>query len=327
MKIISSNLVSPSLIAKELNAQIGADAYSGAMIFVSADIDFESLLPLLSIPCPYIGTTTLTMQHGPGNPFSTCVLVLFDDSYSPSVGLMSELSNIDSHTAFAFSTADENIQRYCDKSSFSGGLAADNWEFQNMAVFLNGQVLRSGTVGIKLQCQTDTTAFCGWESIPGTSSIITSVSNGRVLRIDDQTAVEWYKKFVPATGAFGAYPIQVVSTKEYRAPLSVNEDDGSIAFSANLDEGTKISLTTTNRDKVMAATKLVVDDNKSNYSPAIMFSCAARSLVLGELADTEHDLHRNPESLTVYLYGEFVPNQKSTTLQNQHVVYTAFKEH
>ena len=67
MKLVSSTYVTPSLIAKHINEQLEEHVFNGAMVFVSADIEYESLLPLLSLSCPYIGTTTIS--HSP----STCL--------------------------------------------------------------------------------------------------------------------------------------------------------------------------------------------------------------------------------------------------------------
>lgn len=326
MKLVSSTYVTPSLIAKHIIEQLEKHVFSGAMVFASADIEYENLLPLLNLNCPYIGTTVLTAQHGVDNSFSTCVVVIFGDEHEPVVGEMRDIAKCSNGTTFAFSTSDPEIAKHCKSSAFSGGLAADNWAFERMAVFMNGAIIESGTVGLHIKSPNETTFECGWETIPGTRARVTRSSGGRVQMIDNEKAVDWYKRFIPSAGAFGAYPIRKIDTKEFRAPLSVNEDDGSIGFSAEIMEGETIELTTTQREKIMDASKRAIENNTSNQCTGILFSCAARSLVLGDWADKEHELLKSASPLTIYLYGEFTPGNGTTTLQNQHVVLTSIKD-
>lgn len=322
--------VDPNAIVKDLIENISLPEVSFAVIFIAPQIDAEAVCAKLKGLFNFIGCTTLANYSRKFSASSyreeTATVVYTMDAESAEIGFLKDIAEI-KRKYVAFSVNDGCIEEILNKVECIGGIAADDWSFDSARVFLNGDVFDKGTVAADI---TDYLAAakqtCGWSPIHDAEIGVITESDGCVVkRINEQTAVDFYLNSVPNASLFGAYPVQVIDRNVFRAPLLVDESEMTISFSGPVIEGEKVIITQATRNQVARASECLLSDVRediANSSFVIAFSCAARNQLLADLAHKEYDLLRgiNSNSLLVYLYGEFIPGNGTTKLENQHIV-------
>lgn len=217
-----------------------------------------------------------------------------------------------------------------------GGIAADQWQFKKTYQFYGKERL-SDALPLLLfagPIQFSHGVGSGWSPI-GKQGTVTSVSGNVVHRIDDQSAIEFYKYYLgDHITPSGEYPLAVFDPAEehfyLRAPLAYDEESGSITFAGDLPEQATVQLTATQRDKILHASQTSMQDALSHYSGeptlAIIISCAARKQLLGTRTNEEYKLFReHAADLDVfgfYAYGEIAPLQanKPTRFHNETLI-------
>lgn len=327
MQILTTTQFDEAALIQDMLNQLSGEQYSAALVYIYGELDTEVVMSGLSLPKPYIGCTFLECHANQSNSDISCAIVLIPEKYEPKVGMINTFEH-GSDRLIAYSTNDSELPVYCNHYEFTGGLAADNWSFDKTKVFINGKSLASGTVAMSLMSTQETSGRCGWQPLGSTPSKVTLAKGHEVLEIDGVPAISYYLNYISSPESFGAYPLLLVRDKTFRAALGFNIELGSITFSAPIEEGTEILITSSRRNLILEATSAAIDENKSIASADIniMVSCAARNLMLGDLTTSEFQSlsSRNPNSLVVYLYGEFMPGSKGqTNLQNQHSVINA----
>lgn len=233
--------------------------------------------------------------------------------------------------------------------TITGGLAGDGERFSETFVFWDGEPEKDtiavlGLYGdrLKVGCA----SLGGWDSF-GPERLITS-SRGNVLyKLDGQSALELYKKYLgehakglPATGLL--FPLSL-RTKEgdtgvVRTILSVNEEDQSLTFAGDVPEGAYAQLMKANFDRLIDG---AVGAAKTSYeaigstSPdlAVLISCVGRKMILKQRTEEEVEgvcevLGEKSVLAGFYSYGEispFTPNARCE-LHNQTMTITTFSE-
>ena len=188
--------------------------------------------------------------------------------------------------------------------AIAGGAAGDDAKFAKTRVFANGEILDDAVVAAELITakKVGVGVHHGWcaASAPGT---VTDAEGSRLIAIDDQPAIEFYRAYAQTKGVelTAENQNEFVFTHELgivlmndelkvRAPLSVN-DDGSINCATEVPKGQQVRVVEGDHDAIIAAAKtaaeVALEDLGEQPSGAIVFDCVARKLVLGARFDEE----------------------------------------
>jgi len=138
----------------------------------------------------------------------------------------------------------------------------------------------------------------GWMPI-GEKSTVTRADGNIAYKIGDQTALEFYKKYMGEFDWEGTveYPLAIFEDDEnsfyLRSPGIWDAEKGSLTFGGSIPEGATVQLTHTTRDKVVEAVKesvksAIAEYPGSNPSVALCFTCVARKIVLGSRVEEEY---------------------------------------
>lgn len=212
----------------------------------------------------------------------------------------------------------------------SGGAAGDGGKFQQTWQFAGSQILSDSLVGIALtgEFKFGAGVRSGWSAI-GTAKKVTKSSGNVVYELNGQPALEVYERFLgkhstdlPAVGV--EYPFGFMDDSGQcgekdqlilRATMSVNHEQGSIAFAGEIPEGAMVRLTCGDYGSIINAAEQAANQALEEFgggSPAIIFfySCMARRIVLGRRT-AEEALHIlsvfGPDipMIGFYSYGEY----------------------
>ncbi|MBF0289895.1 MAG: FIST C-terminal domain-containing protein [SAR324 cluster bacterium] len=344
-------------ILEQCKQELGDLKAQAGILYSSVDHEFDVLLEKINAEYPDIEligcTTDGEMSSAMGFAEDSVLLILFySDEVDIKSGVAKNLSeNMEQNIAAAIEDTKAKSQqeaKFCVftsvsitqsvevilqyfKSTFGekfpifGGAAADQWKFEQTYQFHKTEVLKdavpflifSGPILFGSGVQS------GWTSI-GQPGIITKVENNVVYTIDGFTAEDFFKKYLGENiFPLGVYPLAVfesdTSEKFYlRAPLVLNEEEGSIVFAGDIAPNTKVQLTHSTHDKIIKASEQSVSQSIEKYPGkkpeiALCFSCSGRKQVLGTRTNEEYELLKtiNPELKVFgfYGYGEIAPIQ------------------
>ncbi|WP_427159180.1 FIST signal transduction protein [Aliinostoc sp. HNIBRCY26] len=190
-----------------------------------------------------------------------------------------------------------------EKFPIFGGLAADQSKYQQTYQFFQTQVL-SDSVPILLfsgNILFSHGVASGWFPI-GKTSKVTKVEKNIVYEIDDQPALEFYRRYLGTLSPSIEYPIAVFADDEVnfylRAPIAHDEITGSITFFADVPEQATIQMAEAGHEDILTAAHASFINAVNNYpgkKPAgvLFFSCVARRQILGMQAQQEYQTTRN----------------------------------
>jgi hypothetical protein len=333
MKVVSSYEISPSLIASDIASQCDINAFHSLILYINVELDIPSCLNALNITVPYIGCTVLAAFAGKSSMEASIIIIGLAESANPVCGHLEEVATkYPDKKLIALSVMDNELHRLSERFTFSGGIAADNMTFDRAQIFINGVTLNAGTVAVAFDAHACSKATCGWQPILASRGTVTKADDQKVYSINGKPVIEYYKDFIPSPSLFAAYPLYLPHRDIYRAALKVNEADGSIAFSTPIAVGEDVFITLARRNTLKEHTNALLRDpimTQQTCDLSLLVCCAARSLMMADVSTYEHDelhaQHDNP--VTVYLYGEFIPGDSTTQLQNQHAVITKYKRH
>jgi hypothetical protein len=213
-----------------------------------------------------------------------------------------------------------------EQASILGGTAGDQFRFQATYQFFRDTVL-TDTIPILTfagNLQFSYGAACGWTPI-GRTSIVTK-SRGTVLyEVDGKPAIEFYQRYLGDRPPTAENPLAVydpnlpASTYYMRVPNTYDAESGSINFLGDIPEQSKVQITDVNRDEMITATEMALNQALAHYpseapDAVLIFSCCCRRWLLGTRAKEEYQLvkDRLPRPVPVcgfYTYGEFSPLQ------------------
>jgi hypothetical protein len=208
-----------------------------------------------------------------------------------------------------------------------GGTAGDQWRFKGTRQFHGTEVLQDSVPfllfdeGVVFSFGVDT----GWRPI-GREGRVTQVDGHVVHAIDGQPATAFYREFLGNADMtqLTEYPLAVTADEGrgfyLRAPGGrIDETTGSIQFLADVPEGARVHITTTNRDQILDATRSsfqhALDDFPKDSAGgigkpalALCISCAGRKQILGSRTQEEgrivSELLAGVPAVGFYGYGE-----------------------
>jgi hypothetical protein len=251
----------------------------------------------------------------------------------------------------------KGVQKILGKNfEIVGGTFGDEANFKNTYQYYNGKVYQDVVVGMLIsgsKFSTATGVRSGWESV-GSRIKCTKAKGNVVYKFGNKSALEVYReslgparaKKLPAIGL--EYPMGLVDERaegegydyfQIRAPLAINEKEGSVTFAAAIPEGSEVTLTYSSRNSIIKGSKLSAQQAKKtleNAKPRIVmiFSCVARKMVLGrrtneEINSVKQVFGKSIPIIGFYTYGEIgpidkrIPTLKSARLHNETLVIWA----
>jgi hypothetical protein len=233
-------------------------------------------------------------------------------------------------------------------TSVTGGMAGDGARFLETFVIANNlssnrTVIAVGFYGDSLNIQSG--CFAGWSEF-GAERIITKSKGNILYEIDNQPALDLYKKYLgehasslPNSGL--RFPLNIKETYDsnevIRTLLGINEEEKSITFAGDVPEGYIARLMKPDIDELInGAGKAAEVIEKINDKTALglIVSCVGRKIVMNQLIDDELEIIQeilgNSVHLTgFYSYGEIAPFQNdllNCQLHNQTITLTTIYE-
>ena len=186
----------------------------------------------------------------------------------------------------------------------------------------------------------------GWTPF-GTERFVTKSKDNMVYKLDHLTPFEFYTQYLDGlvddldTSAMN-FPLglrlEYSDKRIVRLPMTINKDDGSMAFSGDVPEGGSVRMMKTNVSNLIdsagaAATKSLAHGKIKDPDFSIVVNCVGRNGVLKEWSQEENEaivknIGNNTPVLGTYSHGEIcrLDENRKSDLQNQSVVVTSFKE-
>jgi hypothetical protein len=236
-----------------------------------------------------------------------------------------------------------------EKVLVTGGLSGDGERFVRTLVCANsmpveGKIAALGFYGDRLRVGFG--SLGGWDPF-GPERLITRAEGNVLYELDNQSALELYKKYLgphaaglPATGLL--FPLALRSGDGtqglVRTILAVSEADQSMTFAGDMPEGSYARLMKANFERLIdgaigAARSCHEKLGDSPADLAILISCVGRKLVLKQRIEEEVEgvrevLGEHPVLAGFYSYGEISPHTPSARceLHNQTMTITTFAE-
>ncbi len=210
-----------------------------------------------------------------------------------------------------------------------GGLSADQHQYQECWQLFNGEVVQD-TIPLLLFYGPLSVAIgqgSGWQPV-GRQVKVTEADGNIVHRIGEQTAVEFYQNYFGDHITLNPeYPLVVYEadreTAYIRSPLLPTEG-GAIQFAGDIPEGASVRIAEANRNAILNACAESVRSALSSMKAQsldgiLVFSCAARRMVLGTRTPQEIAILRNAAPPVpiggFYSYGEIAPAKHGETAQ------------
>ncbi|MCA6362694.1 MAG: FIST C-terminal domain-containing protein [Bacteroidetes bacterium] len=230
----------------------------------------------------------------------------------------------------------------------SGGVAGDDYRFELTLTGLNEdlsnqQIVAVAFYGSKLRIAHGSKG--GWDTF-GPVRTITRSEGNILYEIDGKPVLDLYKQYLgdkaselPASALLFPFTIIEAQTSEplVRGVQNVDEQAGSLILFGDVENGMKIQLMRANFDNLISgagdSAKETFLYDKHPPQLAILISCVARRLVLGQL--TEEELSESKKVLgnqaTIcgfYSYSELSPlvGDNACHLHNQTMTITTFTE-
>lgn len=236
------------------------------------------------------------------------------------------------------------------KTSITGGIAGDGVRFQKTLVGWNDHLSSNLIVIVGLYGEKLNIGFGekgGFETF-GLTKTITKSKKNELFEIDNQNAIELYKKYL---GKFGAnlaksslyFPLSVKIDENkdsfVRTILSVDEKEKKMTFAGNIPEGSQVKLMHTNIENLLisageAAHKAQLENINNEEELVLIVSCIGRKIILESSVEEEieevKDAIDNPNASYTgfYSYGEISsnPDFKGCDLYNQTMTITTIHE-
>ena len=220
-----------------------------------------------------------------------------------------------------------------------GGTATDDLRFERVYQFFDGQVLHDSAPMLLLGGELSA-SWCGaygWYPV-GTPGEVTAAEGSVLHRVGAESALSFYQRYLGAgtlpsgDTPLAVYPADGAADAFYlRAPLSVDEANGTVTFFGPVPQGSRVRVTETSRDDILSAARQAAqwagDGFERGPRVALFFSCVSRKAHLGTRTAHELDMLREVTgdacpALGVYTYGEFgsLTPRGSSRFLNQSIV-------
>ncbi len=231
----------------------------------------------------------------------------------------------------------DGISSVAPNTPISGGMAGDGANFHATYIFCNNRVIDNGAVGVSINADklhVNTTYSFFWQEI-GKPLTITKAKENCVYEIDGKRALDVYARYLgedvaqslPATGIEFPLIITRNNVKIARAIVG-KEDDGSLIFAGNLQEGDKVYFGYGNSNMILQESVLTREVFQNAPVESIfIYSCMARRRFLKSAITAEiSPLASMAPTSGFFTYGEFFKDER-TELLNQTMTVLALSEH
>ncbi|NOQ93897.1 MAG: hypothetical protein GQ547_04585 [Methylophaga sp.] len=198
----------------------------------------------------------------------------------------------------------EGIQEVLPHIPITGGLAGDNANFSQTYLLNNDQVHDRVVIAVGIYGEhavVTSGALGGWKPYGPPRKITRAVKN-LVYELDGKPALPLYKMYIgyyanqlPASGL--NFPFAIMSEDKsitvIRTLLAIDENDNSLTFAGNVNEGSTVRFLKSDHDMLVngasdAARQILDKDiNLNNKALAICVSCVGRKLVMADQVSDE----------------------------------------
>ncbi|MEC4003996.1 FIST N-terminal domain-containing protein [Flavobacterium sp. SUN052] len=240
---------------------------------------------------------------------------------------------------------EKNIQ---NSVPISGGMCGDDAKFEKTLASYKenpkeGEVVLIGFYGETLEISFS--SFGGWSTF-GPERIITKSDANILYEIDDQPALDLYKKYLGDKAdqlpqASLLYPLNVTmegrTQAVVRTILGIDNDNLSMTLAGDVPVNAKVQLMMASVDGIVegakTAAKLAIQNRVKQPELAILISCVGRKLVMNqrveeEIEEVQNIVGKNVAITGFYSYGEMAPFTENTfcELHNQTMTLTLLSE-
>jgi hypothetical protein len=230
----------------------------------------------------------------------------------------------------------------------SGGMCGDDAKFEKTVASYKenpkeGEVILIGFYGETLEISF--ASFGGWSTF-GPERIITKSEGNILYEIDDQPALDLYKKYLGDKAnqlpqASLLYPLNVTpegkSAPVVRTILGIDTQKQSMTLAGDVPINSRVQLMMASVDAIAqganTAAKLAMKGRKNKPQIAILVSCVGRKLVMNQRVEEEIECVKEVvgDQTTItgfYSYGEMAPFYGNTfcDLHNQTMTLTLISE-
>ena len=230
----------------------------------------------------------------------------------------------------------------------SGGVAGDDTRFEKTLVGINENITNNQIVAVGFYSKNLIVSHGskgGWDKF-GPIRKVTKCKGNILYEIDNKPVLNLYKEYLgerakelPSSGLLFPFAIIENTTKEpvVRGIQNVDEVENSIILYGDVVEGQSIQLMRANFNRLIDgagdSAKETFLKQASEPDLAILISCVARRLVLGqlteeELTETKKVLGQNTTMCGFYSYSELSPvvGDNACYLHNQTMTITTLSE-
>lgn len=237
------------------------------------------------------------------------------------------------------------------QATISGGLAADNGEYQQTFCWHDDTSFDHGFVAIGLyseELEVGYGSFSGYDRF-GSKRCITRAKGNVVYEIDNEPALSLYQRYL------GDYAVEMPNTAQLMPLYLVNPDDneksvvraisgfnaetGSLTFNGELTEGSHVYLMKGNADGLiegaLISALLAKEQCRDRWEPelALCIVGSGRPMILGpreedELEKVADSFGDHGYLVGYYGFGEIAPNRDDPghSLNNQSIAITTLTE-
>ena len=191
----------------------------------------------------------------------------------------------------------QGLFEFHDKYPVFGALASAKKDIYKPFIFNDTESVKDGVLAWVLdgrKYRLNGTAISGWQEI-GTPKTVTKSKENYVLEINNEPALELYRKYFQIYGSrdeqmlISEYPISLLREKGGRAirtAVSIDFEKQAIHYGGDIPEGSQIRFCTPNIARTIQNTVNELNEfieNEQTQSPSLMilFDCAIRSRSLG----------------------------------------------
>lgn len=240
---------------------------------------------------------------------------------------------------------EENIK---NSIPISGGMCGDDAKFEKTLASYKvqpkeGEVILIGFYGETLEISF--ASFGGWSTF-GPERIITKSEGNILYEIDDQPALDLYKKYLGDKAdqlpqASLLYPLNVTpegkTAPVVRTILGIDNEKQSMTLAGDVPVNSKVQLMMASVDAIAEgasiAAELAMKDRNNKPQLALLVSCVGRKLVMNQRVEEEiehvQEVIGEQTAITgFYSYGEMAPFSGNTfcDLHNQTMTLTLISE-
>lgn len=217
-----------------------------------------------------------------------------------------------------------------------GGLACDNWKFNQNYQFFKTEVL-SDSIPVLLfsgKLLFSHGVANGWHPI-GRKAVVTKADKDTLHEIDNQPALDFYDDYLGGLLPSPEYPLAILDSQTnnfYTRAVHVHKPETrKIKSFARIPEQSIVHIAQASREEILTAAKTSIINALKTYpgikpQTAIFFSCAARHQLLGTRTKEEYQFAKKILKLDFpccgfYTNGEISPLELNTPSRLQHETF------